>query len=102
MGPFTRLENGVDVKFSIDDLKVHKMEVAGPNKGKVGVAEWDGVRNYVARNNMRSMKVGDKAFFYHSNAKPSGIVGICEIVRAYYPDPQQFDKSDLHYDAKMQ
>ena len=71
--PLSRLENGVDVKFSIDDLAVHKMEVPGPHQGKVGIAEWDGVRNYQARNVMRSMKVGDKAFFYHSNAKPSGI-----------------------------
>merc|ERR1719324_656778 len=95
--PLSRLENGVDVKFSIDDLAVHKMEVPGPHQGKVGIAEWDGVRNYQARNVMRSMKVGDKAFFYHSNAKPSGIVGVAEIVREAYPDPHQFDPKDAHY-----
>ena len=48
---------------------------------------------------MRTMKVGDKAFFYHSNAKPSGIVGIVEIVKEAYPDDTQFDPKDAHYDA---
>ena len=73
--PLTRMEKGKDMKFSIDDLKENVYE------GKKSVAEWDGVRNYLARNYMRSMKKGDKALFYHSNAKPSGIVGIVEIVR---------------------
>merc|ERR1719416_50317 len=49
---------------------------------------------------MRSMKKGDKAFFYHSNAKPSGIIGIVEIVGEAYPDETQFDSEDPHYDPK--
>jgi len=53
--PETRLQNGVDVKFGIEELKNE------PNQ----TACWDGVRNYQARNLMRSMKVGDMAFFYH-------------------------------------
>lgn len=48
---------------------------------------WDLVRNYTARNNLKEMKVGDTAFFYHSMG-PKEIVGICEIVREFYPDPQ--------------
>ena len=55
-----------------------------------GVAEWDGVRNYQASNNLKAMKIGDEAFFYHSvNEKRS--VGIVEVVKQYYPDPT--DKS---------
>ena len=51
---------------------------------------WDGVRNYQARNVMRRMKIGDKGFFYHSNAKKdTGIVGIVEVVKEAYPDPTQ-------------
>jgi predicted RNA-binding protein with PUA-like domain len=47
---------------------------------------WDGVRNYQARNTLRdAMKKGDRCFFYHSNAEPSGIAGICEVVREGYP-----------------
>ncbi len=46
---------------------------------------WDGVRNYQAANNMKAMKIGDKAFFYHS-VKEKRIVGIVEIIREYYPD----------------
>ncbi len=46
---------------------------------------WDGVRNYQAANNMKAMKVGDRAFFYHSG-KPREIVGVVEIVKEYYPD----------------
>jgi predicted RNA-binding protein with PUA-like domain len=51
-----------------------------------GVAEWDGVRNYQANNNLAKMANGDKAFFYHS-VKQKQIVGILEVVREHYPDP---------------
>jgi predicted RNA-binding protein with PUA-like domain len=51
-----------------------------------GVAEWDGVRNYQASNNMKAMTVGDRAFFYHS-VNEKRIVGVVEVVREYYPDP---------------
>lgn len=47
---------------------------------------WDGVRNYQAANNLKAMKKGDLAFFYHSN-EGKEIVGIVEIAREYYPDP---------------
>jgi predicted RNA-binding protein with PUA-like domain len=59
---------------------------------------WDGVRNYQARNFMRSMKRGDLAFFYHSSCEVPGIVGVMRIVREAYPDPTAFDPSDDHYD----
>ena len=51
-----------------------------------GVQGWDGVRNHQASNNMKAMKLGDQAFFYHSN-EGKEIVGIVEVVREYYPDP---------------
>jgi predicted RNA-binding protein with PUA-like domain len=76
--------------FSIDDLK----------KAKNQTTCWDGVRNYQARNFMRSMNVGDLAFFYHSNAEPSAIVGIAEIVKTAYPDHTQFDATHHHFDPK--
>lgn len=47
---------------------------------------WDGVRNYQARNFMKSMKVGDEGFFYHSN-EGKEIVGIIQVVKTHYPDP---------------
>jgi predicted RNA-binding protein with PUA-like domain len=47
---------------------------------------WDGVRNHQAANNLKAMRVGDTAFFYHSN-EGLEIVGIAEIVREAYPDP---------------
>ena len=51
-----------------------------------GTAEWDGVRNYQAANNLKAMKIGDRAFFYHS-VNEKQIVGIVEVVKEYYPDP---------------
>jgi len=57
---------------------------------KKGVEHWDGVRNYQAANNMKAMKIGDKAFFYHS-VNEKQVVGIVEVVKEYYPDPS--DKS---------
>ena len=52
---------------------------------KKGVEHWDGVRNYQASNNLKAMKKGDLAFFYHS-VNEKQIVGIVEVVREYYPD----------------
>jgi predicted RNA-binding protein with PUA-like domain len=53
-------------------------------KGKAG-QEWDGVRNYLARNNMRAMELGDLGFFYHSNATKD-VVGIVEVCKLAHPD----------------
>ena len=53
---------------------------------KKSVQGWDGVRNYQATNNMKAMKIGDLAFFYHSN-EGKEIVGIVEVVKEYHPDP---------------
>jgi predicted RNA-binding protein with PUA-like domain len=62
---------------------------------------WDGVRNYQARNTLRDlMKKGDRCFFYHSNAEPSGIAGICEVVKEGYPDWTAFEKGHEHFDEK--
>jgi len=73
--------------YSIDDLQRDK------------VTHWDGVRNYQARNMMRDqMKKKDLVFFYHSNAKPTGIVGIAEVVKEGYPDFTAFDPTSDHPD----
>ena len=59
---------------------------------------WDGIRNYQARNFMRTMTVGDQAFFYHSNCKPPGIIGLMEVVETGLVDPTQFDPSSKYHD----
>ena len=62
---------------------------------------WDGVRNYQARNLMRDeMKVGDRAFFYHSNCDLPGVVGEVEIVKTGYPDHTARDPESNYYDPK--
>ena len=61
---------------------------------------WDGIRNYQARNFMRAMKIGDQAFFYHSNCKPPGIVGLMEVTATQIIDPSQFDKNSKYFDPK--
>lgn len=77
--------------FSIDALKNQ------PNQTYC----WDGVRNYQARNMMRDdMKIGDLAFFYHSNCEEPGIVGIMEVVKESYPDFFAFDPNDEYFDPK--
>lgn len=60
---------------------------------------WDGVRNYGARNNLRAMKKGDLAFFYHSNEGVE-IVGIVKIVKEAYPDPTSDDPNWVAVDVK--
>ena len=75
--------------YSIDDLKRDRRE------------PWDGIRNYQARNMMRDdMKIGDKVFFYHSNCKEVGVVGVVKVASKPYPDPTQFDPESNYYDPK--
>jgi predicted RNA-binding protein with PUA-like domain len=64
-----------------------------------GIACWDGVRNYAARNNLRSMKKGDLALFYHSN-EGLEIVGIAKIAKEYYQDPTTNDTNWVAVDLK--
>jgi len=75
--------------FSIDDLK------------KKGVAGWDGVRNYQARNNLRTMQKGDQCFFYHSSTKIPAIVGLMEVVREAYPDSSADKPGWVQVDVKF-
>jgi len=75
--------------YSIDDME------------KAGTGEWEGVRNYQARNFMRAMKEGDLVLFYHSNAKPPGVVGVVEVVGEAHPDATQFDPKSPYYDARV-
>jgi predicted RNA-binding protein with PUA-like domain len=65
---------------------------------RVGREGWDGVRNFQARNHLRAMRRGERAIFYHSNAKPPGVAGICKIVKTAEPDPTQFDPTSHYYD----
>jgi len=75
--------------YSIDDL------------AREGVGQWDGVRNYQARNFLRdTVKVGDAVLFYHSSTKVPGVAGVARVVKEGYPDSTQFDPQDDHYDAK--
>ena len=74
--------------YSINDLKKERQTI------------WDGIRNYQARNIMRTMKVGDQVFFYHSNCKPPGIVGLMEIIETNSTDPTQFDPKSKYFDPK--
>ncbi len=77
--------------YSYDDLESEDDQTA----------EWDGVRNYQARNFMRDdMAAGDQVLFYHSNAKPPGVVGIARIVREGYPDTTAWDSNSRYYDPK--
>jgi predicted RNA-binding protein with PUA-like domain len=78
-------------EMSIDDL------ARAPKQ----TTPWFGVRNYVARNFMRDdMKVGDRAFFYHSSCPEPGIAGIVEVSAPAHPDASQFDRKSPYFDPK--
>ena len=77
--------------FSIDDLKNN------PNQS----SQWEGVRNYQARNFMRDeMKVGDQVLIYHSNCKPPGVAGVAVVSKEAYPDHFAWDKKSKYFDEK--
>jgi predicted RNA-binding protein with PUA-like domain len=65
-----------------------------------GRTEWSGVRNYQARNFMKTMKVGDLGFFYHSSTKEPGIAGIVRVVREAHPDQTARERGGEYYDPK--
>ena len=77
--------------FSFDDLR------AAPKQ----TTQWDGVRNFAARNFLRDgMQRGDQVFFYHSSTNPQAVVGICQVAREAYPDPTATDRKHPAFDAK--
>lgn len=61
---------------------------------------WEGVRNYQARNMLRDqVQLDDRVFIYHSSCAHIGIAGIARVIRAAYPDPSQFDRNSIYFDA---
>ena len=76
--------------FSIDHLRARHRQTA----------PWDGVRNFQARNFMRSMRKGDFAFFYHSSCAAPGVAGVVEVVHEAYPDSTAWDASSAYYDPR--
>ena len=64
-------------------------------------AEWDGVRNFTARNLLRDeIKTGDLVLFYHSNSKPSAVIGVAKVVKNGYPDHTAWESESEHPDPK--
>lgn len=74
--------------YSIDDLKRDKKTA------------WEGVRNFQARNYMKSMKKGDRILFHHSMSNPTGVYGIAKVVSEAHIDMSALDPKDEHYDPK--
>ena len=81
------------MKSEPDELSIHDLQ-------RLEQARWDGVRNYQARNFLRSMQPGDLFFFYHSSCPEPGIAGIARIASAHYPDPTALEPQSHYYDAK--
>lgn len=81
------------LKSEPDEFSIHDLQ-------KCQEDEWDGVRNFQARNKMRLMKPGDLAFFYHSSCKVPAIVGIMRVIREAAPDITALDPNHKGYDAK--
>jgi predicted RNA-binding protein with PUA-like domain len=75
--------------YSWDDLKKEKK------------TEWDGVRNYQARNNLQAMKKGDRCFIYHS-VKQKEVVGTAKVIKTAYPDPTTDDERWVAVDIQAE
>jgi predicted RNA-binding protein with PUA-like domain len=83
------------IKSEPDVFSIHDLARL---KGRT--TSWEGVRNYQARNFLRAMRTGDRALFYHSNAEPSAVAGIVEVVREAYPDATAWDPRSDYHDPK--
>jgi len=88
MGPMYWLAKTEPSTYSIKDLK------------RDATNQWDGVRNYQARNFLQKMKKGDLVLIYHSNEKPVGVVGLGEVSKEAYPDWTQFEPKSEYFDPK--
>jgi predicted RNA-binding protein with PUA-like domain len=83
------------IKSEPDVFSIHDLA-----KTRKRTTHWEGVRNYQARNFLRAMKQGDLALYYHSNAEPSAVAGIVEVVREAYPDASAWDPRSDYHDPK--
>jgi|UPI000581A974 predicted RNA-binding protein with PUA-like domain len=83
------------IKSEPSEFSIHNLE-ARPRQRE----EWDGVRNYAARNHIRSMRENDRCWFYHSACKTPAIVGTCRVVRTAAPDATALDSNHPGYDPK--
>ncbi|SFP38438.1 EVE domain-containing protein [Pseudomonas borbori] len=81
------------MKSEPDEFSIHDLQ-------RLGQARWDGVRNYQARNFLRSMQVGEQLFFYHSSCPEPGIAGIACISSPAYADPTALDPHSPYFDAR--
>ncbi|KAF0864820.1 EVE domain-containing protein [Pseudomonas sp. LD120] len=81
------------MKSEPDELSIRGLQ-------QLGQTRWDGVRNYQARNFLRTMAVGDEFFFYHSSCPEPGIAGIGRIIQAAYPDPTALAPDSVYFDPK--
>ncbi|PWN24937.1 DUF55-domain-containing protein, partial [Jaminaea rosea] len=88
--PLPRLENGVDVSFPLSRL------ASSPSQR----THWEGVRNPAAGKTLRSMTVGDRVLFYHSNCKLPGVAGEVEVCTDPVPDECAFDPTHPYYDQR--
>ncbi len=83
-------------KTEPDEYSINDLANAGPTG-----APWDGIRNYQARNFLRDdVAVGDRVLIYHSSCAVVGLVGVAQVVKAAYADPDQFDANSNYFDAK--
>ena len=83
------------IKSEPDVFSIHDL-----TKTRKRTTHWEGVRNYQARNFLRAMKQGDLALYYHSNAEPSAVAGIVEVIREAYPDTSAWDPRSDYHDPK--
>ena len=82
-------------------MKCEPSAYAIDNLAQEGCTSWEGVRNYQARNFMRDdMQVGDGVLFYASNADPSGVTGVAEVVKTGYPDHYAWKKGHKYFDER--
>lgn len=77
-----------EADFSISDFQ------------RARLTEWNGVRNFQARNYIREMRPGDVFIYYHSNGNPSGAAGVGKVASAPYVDPTQFNKKSMYFERR--
>ena len=83
------------IKSEPDVFSIHDLA-----RARRRTTDWEGVRNYQARNSLRAMRRGDLALYYHSNAEPSAVVGVVEVVGEARPDPTAWDPRSPYHDPK--
>ncbi|MEK7659848.1 MAG: EVE domain-containing protein [Patescibacteria group bacterium] len=98
--PNNRVQNNISKPVHYWLLKNEEADYSIADFQRDNTAEWNGVRNFQARNYIRTMHMGELFLYYHANGNPSGAAGVGKIISEPHADPTQFDTKSIYFEKR--